>query len=200
MLCSRMAEHDPPSSPPSSLYRARDAVARLCPRCQGPLGELADPRGPVLPCARCGGVFVGAALMGELVSTRAEGGDELVTKAGATLAPSTLEPEIRYLSCPLCGVRMNRQNFGQRSGAIVDVCKQHGTFFDAGELVRVVEFVRAGGYEAFEARRLAERKRESAELARVAMTLETESLREVGLRRSSAFAEGLVTLLAWLRR
>lgn len=194
-----MAEREPSSSPPSSLYRAREGDARLCPRCQGPLGVIADERGPVLPCARCGGVFLGVAVVGELVSTRAATGDDLVIRAGATAAPPALEPEIRYLSCPVCGARMNRQNFGQRSGAIVDVCKHHGTFFDAGELVRVVEFVRAGGYQAFEERRLAERKRESAELARAAMALETESLREVGLRRSSAFAEGLAELLSWLK-
>jgi hypothetical protein len=31
------------------------------------------------------------------------------------------------------------------SGIVVDVCVQHGTFFDAGELPRVLSFVRHGG-------------------------------------------------------
>jgi Zn-finger nucleic acid-binding protein len=42
---------------------------------------------------------------------------------------------------------MNRVNFGKRSGVIVDACAQHGTWFDADELRRVVEFVRDGGLE-----------------------------------------------------
>ncbi|MDF3069671.1 MAG: uncharacterized protein K0R38_5272 [Polyangiaceae bacterium] len=40
---------------------------------------------------------------------------------------------------------MNRKNFGGASGIVVDVCSLHGTFFDAGELPRVLDFVRRGG-------------------------------------------------------
>lgn len=40
---------------------------------------------------------------------------------------------------------MNRVNFGRRSGVIVDVCRAHGTWFDAGELVAALEFVAQGG-------------------------------------------------------
>jgi hypothetical protein len=40
---------------------------------------------------------------------------------------------------------MNRKNFGGTSGIIVDVCAKHGTFFDTGELPRVLAFVRRGG-------------------------------------------------------
>jgi Zn-finger nucleic acid-binding protein len=40
---------------------------------------------------------------------------------------------------------MQRRNFGKTSGVIVDVCAQHGTWFDPGELSRVLAFVEAGG-------------------------------------------------------
>src|SRR5690606_39479191 len=53
--------------------------------------------------------------------------------------------EVRYRGCPACGVLMNRRNFGRRSGVIVDVCKEHGVWFDADELTAVLEFVARGG-------------------------------------------------------
>lgn len=40
---------------------------------------------------------------------------------------------------------MHRKNFGATSGIIVDICSRHGSYFDAGELPRVLEFVRRGG-------------------------------------------------------
>jgi Zn-finger nucleic acid-binding protein len=40
---------------------------------------------------------------------------------------------------------MNRMNFGRLSGAIVDVCRGHGTFLDRGELHQVVRFILEGG-------------------------------------------------------
>jgi Zn-finger nucleic acid-binding protein len=40
---------------------------------------------------------------------------------------------------------MARVNFGKHSGIVVDVCRWHGTWFDAGELDAAMEFVHAGG-------------------------------------------------------
>ena len=39
----------------------------------------------------------------------------------------------------------DRRNFGGTSGVVVDVCHAHGTWFDAGELVKVLAFVESGG-------------------------------------------------------
>ena len=57
---------------------------------------------------------------------------------------------------------MNRVNFGRRSGVVVDSCAKHGTWFDADELRRVVEFVRDGGLDrarAVEKEQLEEERR-----------------------------------------
>ena len=54
---------------------------------------------------------------------------------------------------------MNRVNFGKVSGVIVDVCKLHGTWFDAGELTRVVAFAAGGGLERTRAREKLEQQR-----------------------------------------
>ena len=40
---------------------------------------------------------------------------------------------------------MMRKNFARVSGIIVDECGPHGSFFDAGELEDVLDFVRSGG-------------------------------------------------------
>jgi Zn-finger nucleic acid-binding protein len=60
---------------------------------------------------------------------------------------------------------MNRINFGHRSGVIVDVCGRHGTWFDAGELTRVLEWIASGALENERARERAERERVAAHVA-----------------------------------
>ena len=69
---------------------------------------------------------------------------------------------VRYVPCPECGKIMNRINFAKRSGVVLDGCAKHGTWFDADELRRVVEFIRGGGLDkqrASERMYLAEERR-----------------------------------------
>jgi len=40
---------------------------------------------------------------------------------------------------------MNRKLHGKRSGVIVDSCRDHGLWLDAGELRQLMEWSRAGG-------------------------------------------------------
>jgi Zn-finger nucleic acid-binding protein len=87
------------------------------------------------------------------------------------------EQPVRYLKCPGCARLMNRQNFGRRSGVVVDVCRAHGVWFDAGELGDVVGFVMRGGLDEARKRELEEarlelrRKREELEKAGDATSL-----------------------------
>jgi Zn-finger nucleic acid-binding protein len=55
------------------------------------------------------------------------------------------ETEVHYIPCPVCSGIMNRSAFGRVSGVVVDVCRKHGVWFDAGELFEVVRFVVSGG-------------------------------------------------------
>jgi Zn-finger nucleic acid-binding protein len=50
-----------------------------------------------------------------------------------------------YRPCAVCGALMNRQNYGRKSGVILDVCRAHGIWFDEGELPRVLSWIRDGG-------------------------------------------------------
>ena len=59
---------------------------------------------------------------------------------------------------------MNRLNFGRLSGAIVDVCRGHGTFLDAGELHRIVRFIQGGGLDRARQRQLDDLKDEERRL------------------------------------
>lgn len=42
---------------------------------------------------------------------------------------------------------MNRFNFANCSGVVLDSCRPHGVWFDPDELRRIVEFIRGGGLD-----------------------------------------------------
>lgn len=139
-----------------------DVDALRCPSCAGEVDFVAIPagaRGVVRECPRCTGQFVDHETLRSLFEERAV----LGTATPRTPAPTQLGP-VRYLPCPVCHARMNRKNFAERSGVIVDVCKLHGIWFDHGELPRVLAFVEAGGLREAE-RRAEDQKRALAKEA-----------------------------------
>ncbi len=127
-----------------------------CPSCAGEVDFVAIPagRGAVHECPRCAGQFVDHETLRSLFEERAV----LGRAAPRSAAPAQALGPVRYLPCPVCHARMNRKNFAERSGVIVDVCKAHGIWFDHGELPRVLAFVEAGGLREAE-RRAEEQKR-----------------------------------------
>ena len=52
---------------------------------------------------------------------------------------------VKYLRCPICQSFMRRTNFAYRSGVVVDICRDHGIWLDAGELKQLMEWKKAGG-------------------------------------------------------
>jgi Zn-finger nucleic acid-binding protein len=50
-----------------------------------------------------------------------------------------------YIPCPVCSQLMNRQLFGVKSSVVVDICHDHGLFFEPGEIRHLIEWKRAGG-------------------------------------------------------
>ncbi len=130
----------------------------LCPRGCGGLVAISD----VCECERCGGIFVENTALAGLVERHRPKEER---RASITPPLPPLEPVV-YLPCPTCNVRMNRTVFGKSSGVIVDVCKVHGTWFDARELTASLAFVERGGLALVE-RRERERKAEEARAAEV---------------------------------
>lgn len=127
-----------------------------CPDCEQPFEGFSAGPGVLHDCARCGGQFVEHQLLKDLLERREVYG----------LAPrhqpqgNPLSQPVRYIKCPACQQMMNRKNFGRSSGVIVDVCTQHGVWFDAGELPRVLAFVESGGLERAKRREAEEREAE----------------------------------------
>jgi Zn-finger nucleic acid-binding protein len=127
-----------------------DAVDAPCPRCAHALSAasggspaLADGR---YECTACGGIFVDRAALERILAreSRPNPAGPPPHTAGHGIAEHAAEP-VRYLRCPVCQAVMNRVHFARHSGVVVNVCKEHGTWFDAGELTAAVEFVSRGG-------------------------------------------------------
>jgi len=108
----------------------------VCPRCES---SLVDSEAS-LSCPRCHGVFVFRAHVDAFLANLGELGESFSYRESARPPASSqqgaFDPDVRYLACPVCGKRMNRRNM-RRSGAIVDTCLFHGTWFDAGEAAKV---------------------------------------------------------------
>lgn len=130
------------------------AVELDCPSCGVRLSGFGGGTGTLAECGACGGQFIEHALLADLLERR-----EHFRSVPRALPPrrNPAEAPVRYLACPVCRTRMNRNNFGGRSGIVVDTCPHHGVWFDAGELPRILEFVQAGGLERARERERLER-------------------------------------------
>jgi Zn-finger nucleic acid-binding protein len=142
-----------------------DEASLPCPVCKLVLTAYRDGAGSLFDCGTCGGQFVDHALLREMLRRY----EHVAVGDGTGRLPPMPDPRNSYIPCPVCAQLMNRKNFGGISGVIVDVCKKHGTWFDLGELPRVLEFVAAGGLERSHQREVEEEAR-SKRAAHVAAT------------------------------
>jgi Zn-finger nucleic acid-binding protein len=172
-----------------------DATDAPCPRCTHPLDVAPENEFRLHECARCGGLFVPKEALAEILC-RAELGGALPVVAQLAAHASALE-EVRYLRCPLCHASMNRVNFGRVSGVIVDVCKAHGTWFDPGELTRVVAFAGSGGLDKTREREKTERARDRERAAEVHVELAAMEAGQEMRDRLGLWDEFLRALLFW---
>jgi Zn-finger nucleic acid-binding protein len=136
-----------------------------CPRCTTALHARLVGDIVIDECGTCLGLFLDQVAIKRVIEDRAQARAEALLGAlprtQTQLAPRPGEK--MYVRCPACQTLMNRRQFASGAGVVVDVCKQHGTFFDAGELPAIVEFVMKGGLEQAARRDL---ERERARLAR----------------------------------
>src|ERR1044071_765473 len=137
--------------------------ARPCPRCTAALHARRIGDIVIDECAACLGVFLDHVAIKRIVIDRAQSRAHALLGALPRSEPQPVPAagQKMYLPCPVCHVVMNRRLFAAGTGVIIDVCRTHGTFFDAGELPLVIEFVMNGGLERAERREI-ERLRETA--------------------------------------
>lgn len=129
----------------------------MCPRCRVSMESVLVGKTHLEECPQCEGIWVDAQ------SLQAICADTEQQSAVLGMPSSAPEPEegaalekVHYVPCPVCKDLMNRVNFAHCSNVIVNVCREHGTWFDKDALRRVVEFIRAGGIEKARQREIEE--------------------------------------------
>lgn len=117
-----------------------------CPRCKVKLEALYIGEISLRECAGCGGLWSDPDTF-ESVCGDGENQSALLGFAGNRSPVSAPPAQISYVPCPECKQLMNRSNFARSSGVIIDLCKQHGVWFDAEELPKIIAFIRKGGLD-----------------------------------------------------
>jgi Zn-finger nucleic acid-binding protein len=175
-----------------------------CPRCRETLSYAFQGSYDVHECKRCFGAFVDKSALATFI----EGARETGTADVGVERTSGPTPDIAVdalARCPSCRIVMMRRVFGKRSGVLVDVCAEHGTWFDAGELAKALSFEAGGGAKRVERQEQdeAEQRKRDAIVGREravadAMLLQ-ENVRDARtMGRLQARFEGREGLLDWL--
>lgn len=148
-----------------------EAADRICPSCGGERQlyrrVVGEGRVALDECHACAGMWLATGVLDGLLAETRRGAPSLPLSPPS---PAPLEDRREpgralYRPCPECSKLMHRQNFGRRSGVIVDACREHGMWFDRDELDHVLAWVRGGG-ETVAARIATEQAREAERRAR----------------------------------
>ncbi|MBK9098189.1 MAG: zf-TFIIB domain-containing protein [bacterium] len=107
----------------------------LCPACKDPMIVLELEQVEVDYCTSCSGVWLDAGELELLLETDEE------RKALINLFKEAADVKEKSYDCPICGKQMKKSEIGEKGKVVVDKCrKNHGIWFDKGELKKVVEF------------------------------------------------------------
>jgi len=146
--------------------RSGGETQRKCPHCDVNLRAVyvgVDGGFVVDRCCECMGIFFDPGEIEVLSEAAVAGVYEVDLQRLTAIAEEetvAVDRPVRYISCPICGKFMNRKNYGSRSGVVVDECRDHGIWLDAGELGQLLKWIKAGG------RILVEKKKEEATKAK----------------------------------
>lgn len=138
-----------------------------CPRCKISLNSLKIQDVTLGECQKCGGFWSDAETFENICAEKESQANVLGFIGNKDFPKQTIA--INYVPCPDCKNLMNRNNFARSSGVILDICKQHGVWFDAEELPKIIEFIRQGGLDHArkkEKLQLQDQKRELADQQR----------------------------------
>ena len=114
----------------------------FCPCCHAELEEHAY-RGSVIDvCPQCAGLWLDSEEFAFHTSERDTFADSSIPR---TYNKKPVERNKNYLKCVRCDALMTRRNFRKISGVLIDICRDHGVWLDAGELERIRCFIANGG-------------------------------------------------------
>lgn len=154
-------------------YASNEECARFCTACgipfhpqplpgTAPVLDCVDCKKPLTvrsvggvtahECTKCSGLWVADDVFDELVQKAIQARRAAMTGEGPGVHPratggNPVEVEVKYRKCPVCEQFMARRNYQQRSGVVVDHCRDHGTWLDADELEQIAGFIMSGGLE-----------------------------------------------------
>jgi Zn-finger nucleic acid-binding protein len=130
-------EPDEPKPNADRPWEVQTWTSRLtCPRCQVTLFAARRSGIRVDACGACGGVWLATDDARRMLETRSRVAAELAGKAASRASSLAYTPG--DASCPECGVTLAR-TVVPPANIEIDVCAKDGTWFDRGELARVLE-------------------------------------------------------------
>lgn len=107
----------------------------------------------ILECPTCAGLWLGHDAFRHLVEHAAASPATSKVHAMAAARAAKTKPIANrhrpqegqfYRPCPECAGLMQRKNYDERSGVIIDICGSHGVWFDADELAAILRWIRQG--------------------------------------------------------
>jgi Zn-finger nucleic acid-binding protein len=99
-----------------------------------------------------------------------------------------------YIKCPRCRGVMNRRQYATGARVVVDICREHGVWFDTAELRAVAAFAEAGGLARAAAIDAARAEKERAAVGKELLALRGENARSALSRRTASTD----AVMAWL--
>ena len=135
----------------AQLQAAEPRGALHCADCHSALEALQLPGpGAAIPvgrCPQCLGLFLPLGGLEQLLQQSGPpiAGIDRRLLQNLIESPRSSPAPVRYRPCPHCSELMHRRLQGIRSGVVVDRCRDHGIWLDAGELRTLLEWVQAGG-------------------------------------------------------
>jgi Zn-finger nucleic acid-binding protein len=151
-------------TPLTAEHEAGKETDLICPACaEGQRlisRQVGTERTEVFECPRCAGFWMGHDAFKRFVErSRQEalpGGmtpetpQQIAARFGLPAGramPAGGDRGTFYRPCAVCHEMMVRRNFGHDSAVLIDLCREHGIWFDADELARILVWLRAGGKE-----------------------------------------------------
>ncbi len=131
---------------------AQPPAVRPCPRCDLPLHVRLVSDLVLDECSRCGGLFLDRLAKRLLAEQNVDRAEALFAALANTPEPTGPPADKPQLACPVCQGAMVRKLSATGAGVVIDICKSHGTFFDGGELHKLLVFARRQALERDTAR------------------------------------------------
>ena len=109
--------------------------------------RLGEEQVSALECSMCAGLWLGSAafvqlrerVLSESANQRSlEQGKPQPVQRRRHVGPT-------YRKCIYCNKLMNRRQYARGSGVLIDVCRDHGIWFDAFELQQILDWIARGG-------------------------------------------------------